>query len=370
MALPLVPRAIASQPWTPLLAASFLAALGFLTLYSAAGGSLTPWALPHAMRFGAFATLALAISYVRPLWFQENIVWAYVGVMALLVLVMGLGVVRGGARSWIEFGPIRIQPSELMKPILVIALATFYAMMPPKNIRTFGALWPAGVMIVVPVFVILLQPDLGTSLLLTFSGITVMFLAGLPLRWFIGGALAVGGAIPAIFPFLMPHQQDRILILFNPEADPLGAGYHITQSKIAIGSGGIAGRGYLNGTQSHLNFLPEQHTDFIFSAFAEEWGLLGGVFVLIALGILLGWGVRVALQAKGRYEKLTAAGLTSIIFYYAAINLLMVMGLAPVVGIPLPLLSYGGSAMLTVMICLGLLMGIDRQNREEARRRR
>jgi len=370
MALPLVPRTIAEQPWTAVITATMLAGFGFITLYSAAGAKLMPWALPHGARYGVFLVMALALSYVRPAWWKETVVYAYVGVMALLFVVLAVGVVGGGAKSWIDFGPIRLQPSELMKPVLVIALATFYTHMPPRNINTFGAIWPAAMMIGVPVVVILLQPDLGTALLLTFSGITTMFLAGLPLKWFIGGGLAVGGAIPAIFPFLMEHQKERILILLDPSQDPLGAGYHITQSKIAIGSGGIAGQGFLNGTQSHLQFLPEQHTDFIFAAMAEEWGLVGGIVVLIALGVLLGWGMRVSMRAKGRFEKLLAAGLTSIIFFYAAINLLMVMGLAPVVGIPLPFLSWGGSAMMTVMMCLGLLMGIDRQNRRDARRDR
>jgi rod shape determining protein RodA len=365
VALPLIPRAIADQPWTAIFTASILAGLGFITLYSAAGGKLTPWALPHGARFGVFLLMALALSYVRPSWWKETIVYAYVGVMALLVAVLAVGFVGGGAKSWIDLGPVGLQPSELMKPILVIALATFYTHMPPRNINTLAAIWPAAVMIGVPVVIILLQPDLGTSLLLTFSGITTMFLAGLPLKWFIGGGIIVIGGVPAIFPFLMDHQKERILILLDPSQDPLGAGYHITQSTIAIGSGGIFGQGFLNGTQSHLQFLPEQHTDFIFSAMAEEWGLVGGIIVLITLGVLLWWGMRVAMRAKGRFEKLLSAGLTSIVFFYAAINLLMVMGLAPVVGIPLPFLSWGGSAMMTVMICLGLLMGIDRQNRRD-----
>ena len=369
MALPLIPRAIAHQPWTAIFTASILAGLGFITLYSAAGGKLMPWALPHGARFGVFLAMALALSYVRPSWWKETVVYAYIGVMALLFVVLAIGVVGGGAKSWIDFGPLRLQPSELMKPILVIALATFYTHMPPRNINTFGAIWPAAVMIGVPVVVILLQPDLGTSLLLTFSGITTMFLAGLPLKWFIGGGIVVIGGVPAVFPFLMEHQKERILILLDPSQDPLGAGYHITQSTIAIGSGGIFGQGFLNGTQSHLQFLPEQHTDFIFSAMAEEWGLVGGLVMLVTIGVLLWWGMRVAMAAKGRFERLLAAGLTSIIFFYAAINLLMVMGLAPVVGIPLPFLSWGGSAMMTVMICLGLLMGIDRQNRADRERR-
>jgi rod shape determining protein RodA len=200
--------------------------------------------------------------------------------------------------------------------------------------------------------------------------IALMFLAGLPLRLFIGGGLLVAAALPLTYAFLLlPHQKERVLIFLNPEADPLGAGYHLTQSKIAIGSGGIFGKGFLNGTQSHLEYLPEQHTDFIFSAIAEEWGLLGGIALIILFFLLLRWGMSVALDAKGRFERLAAAGLTLTIFFYIAINLMMVMGLAPVVGIPLPLVSYGGSAMLTVMICLGALMAIDRANQRDPRRR-
>jgi rod shape determining protein RodA len=286
----------------------------------------------------------------------------------LLFVVLAVGVVGGGAKSWIDFGPIRLQPSELMKPILVIALATFYTHMPPRNITSFGAIWPAGAMIGVPVVVILLQPDLGTSCSSPFP-------ASRPCSWpdcRSNGSSAAAcwlRAHPCHLPFLMEHQKERILILLDPSQDPLGAGYHITQSTIAIGSGGVAGQGFLNGTQSHLQFLPEQHTDFIFAALAEEWGLLGGLVVIVALGALLWWGMRVSLRSKGRYEKLLAGGLISIIFFYAAINLLMVLGLAPVVGIPLPFLSWGGSAMMTVMICLGLLMSVDRQNRRDRERR-
>jgi rod shape determining protein RodA len=364
----LVPQRVAEQSWRALIAASVLAGLGVITLYSAAGGNVLPWALPHAARYGVALVVALVISYIRPSFFRGMVIFAYPAVVLLLVIVLAVGVVRGGARSWLDFGPIGIQPSELMKPILVVALATFYAALPPRSIATFSAVWPPALMIGVPSFVILLQPDLGTSLLLILSGTTTMFLAGLPLRWFIGGGVAVGLGIPAIFPFLMPHQKERILILLDASQDPLGAGYHITQSKIAIGSGGVTGQGYLNGTQSRLNFLPEQHTDFIFAALVEEWGLLGGGCVLLCLGVLLVWGTTVALRANGRFEKLTAGGINSIIFFYAAINLLMVVGLAPVVGIPLPLVSWGGSAMMTVMVCVGLLMGIDRQSRRQGGR--
>ena len=267
----------------------------------------------------------------------------------LLLLVAALGQVGGGAQSWLEFGPIRIQPSELAKPVLVLVLARFYAMVPPREIRRWSAIWPAAILVGVPTLIILVQPDLGTATLIVFTTIVMMFLAGLPLRLFIGGALAAAAAGPIVYSFLLPHQQSRLLIFLDPEQDPLGAGYHLTQSKIAIGSGGLFGKGFLNGSQSHLQYLPEQHTDFIFSALAEEWGLAGALVLIALFMLLLRWGMKVANAAKGRFERLAAAGLTATIFFYTAINLLMVMGLAPVVGIPLPLVSYGGSAMMTVM---------------------
>jgi rod shape determining protein RodA len=281
-----------------------------------------------------------------------------------------LGVIGGGARSWLELGVVRLQPSELMKPVIVLVLARFYARVPPTEIRRMSAIWPLAVFLGPPILLILLQPDLGTTMLIVLNTIAMMFLAGLPLRLFIGGGIAVAAAIPLVYSFLLlPHQRDRVLIFLNPEEDPLGAGYHLTQSKIAIGSGGLFGKGFLNGTQSHLQYLPEQHTDFIFSALAEEWGLVGGCVLILLFFLLLKWGMGVALDAKGRFERLAASGLALTIFFYVAVNLMMVMGLAPVVGIPLPLVSYGGSAMLTVMICLGILMSIDRSNRSDQRRR-
>jgi rod shape determining protein RodA len=256
-----------------------------------------------------------------------------------------------------------------MKVSIVLVLSRFYSHIPPREIRRWAAIWPVGVFLGPPIGLILLQPDLGTTMLIVLNTVALMFLAGLPLRLFIGSGVLVGAALPIVYNFLLlPHQQERVLIFLNPEADPLGAGYHLTQSKIAIGSGGIFGKGFLNGTQSHLHYLPEQHTDFIFSAIAEEWGLIGGVVLIALFFLLLKWGLGVALDAKGKFERLAAAGMTLTIFFYIAINLMMVMGLAPVVGIPLPLVSYGGSAMLTVMICLGILMSIDRANRRDRRR--
>ena len=368
----MLPAPIAALPWRLLWVVLALGFAGVLGLYSAApgdGGGMMPYALPHAVRFLAFTGLAIALSYFRPQTFQEYVFVAYAGGIILLILTLMLGVIGGGARSWLNLGVLRIQPSELMKPVLVLVLARFYAQVPPREIRNWSAIWPVGVFLGPPILLILLQPDLGTTMLIVLTTIAMMFLAGLPLRLFIGGGLAVAAAFPIVYSFLLPHQQERVLIFLNPEADPLGAGYHLTQSKIAIGSGGLFGKGFLNGTQSHLHYLPEQHTDFIFSAIAEEWGLVGGLVLILLFYLLLRWGMGVATEAKGRFERLAAAGLTMTIFFYIAINLMMVMGLAPVVGIPLPLVSWGGSSMMTVMICLGILMAIDRATKRESSRR-
>jgi rod shape determining protein RodA len=203
--------------------------------------------------------------------------------------------------------------------------------------------------------------------MVTFAGVTVMFLAGVPLRWFLIPAGALAAAIPIIYQFLHGYQKKRVDTFLDPENDPLGSGYHITQSKIAIGSGGFSGKGYLQGSQSHLQYLPEGHTDFAFATLAEEWGMLGGTLVILAYLMVLRWGMKVAANAPTRFGQLSCAGLSAVLFSYFAINLLMVMGLAPVVGIPLPLISYGGSAVMTVMICLGLLMSFERQQRTRNR---
>jgi rod shape determining protein RodA len=366
----IVPAAIAALPWRMLLVVLALGAAGVLGLFSAAGGHAMPWAIPHAIRFLVFLTLAVGLSRIRPQTFHDLAWPAYAGGIVLLILTLMLGVIGGGARSWLDLGFVRLQPSELMKPVIVLILARFYSHIPPAEIRRWSAIWPVGVFLGPPILLILLQPDLGTTMLIVLNTIALMFLAGLPLRLFIGSGLAVGAALPIVYNFLLlPHQQERVLIFLNPEADPQGAGYHLAQSKIAIGSGGLWGKGFLNGTQSRLHYLPEQHTDFIFPAIAEEWGLVGGLVLIALFFLLVKWGMGVALEAKGRFERLMASGLTLTIFFYIAVNLMMVMGLAPVVGIPLPLVSYGGSAMLTVMICLGMLMSIDRWNRGDPRRR-
>jgi rod shape determining protein RodA len=367
MALAFLPKPIAELPWRMLIPVILIAGFSLLVLYSAAGGDLR-YAKPQGMRFAIFFCLAIVLSRIRPESLKQATLPAYVIILGLLMIVEALGFVGGGAQRWVDLGPINLQPSELMKPVIVLACAYFYSMLPAREIRGWTALWPPAVIIGLPAGLVLIQPDLGTASMIVFGGLTVVFLAGVPLRLFVGAGALLAVALPVAFSFMHDYQRQRVFIFLNPELDRLGAGYHITQSKIAIGSGGITGVGFLNGTQSHNEFLPEGHTDFVFATMAEEWGLLGGLFVIFAWALVLRWGMRVAMDSRDRFSRLTAAGLTTTIFFYVAINLSMVMGLAPVVGIPLPLFSYGGSAMMTVMICLGLLMAIERQNRRDMRR--
>ncbi|KQM17491.1 rod shape-determining protein RodA [Novosphingobium sp. Leaf2] len=360
----IVPEAISRQPWQMLIPLCGLVSLGAAVLYSAAGGSLQPYALTHALRFCIFLVMAIFISRLSRNVFRTIAYPVYGAILGLLVLVELIGAVGGGSQRWLNLGFMSLQPSELMKPAIVLVLARFYETLPHAMTASWRGLVPAGVLIALPAIFVLIQPDLGTATAVCFGGVVIMFLAGLPLWWFLsaGGALMVIAPI-AFFTLLHDYQRNRVLVFMDPEGDPLGTGYHITQSKIAIGSGGIFGKGFGNGTQSHLQYLPEAHTDFVFATMAEEWGLLGGLFVLTVFAIVIGWGMRVARRAPDRFSSLLAAGMTATMFFYVMINLMMVMGLAPVVGIPLPFMSHGGTSMLTNMICLGTIMAVNRWNR-------
>jgi len=359
-----IPTPIAQLPWLIIALVLAIGGFGLLVLYSAAGGTASRWAIPQGLRLLAFLGGAIALSRVREEVWRRGALPAYVGLIILLVLVELVGAVRGGGQRWLDLGIIRLQPSELMKLAVVLAVAHFYHLLPPNATRRFAAIWPAALLIAIPAALVMKQPDLGTALLICAGGATVMFLAGVPLRLFIIGALAMAALVPLAINFVLHgYQRNRILIFLDPESDPLGTGYHISQSKIAIGSGGVLGKGFLNGTQSHLDYLPEGHTDFALATMMEEWGLIGGLLLLIAFFIIVQWGISVSLRARTRFAKLTAAGLSATIFYYFSINMAMVMGLAPVVGVPLPLISWGGSSVMTFMLCLGILMSIDRQNR-------
>jgi len=363
----IIPQPLAKLPWRLIFLVAGVGTIGLLTLYSAAGGSAQPWAMKQGITFLFFLAVAVGMSWIRESTIKAATFPVYVAILIMLIIVEMVGFVGKGAQRWIDLGFIRLQPSEFMKPAIALVLARFYDLLPAGDIRRWRAIWPAALLIGVPWALILVQPDLGTATMVLLGGVTVMFVAGVPLRVFLIPAGALALAVPVVYQFMHGYQRKRVDTFLNPESDPLGAGYHITQSKIAIGSGGIFGKGYLNGSQSHLDYLPEGHTDFAFATMVEEWGLFGGVLLILAFGAIIRWGMKVSAQARTRFGQLAAAGLTATIFFYVSINLMMVMGLAPVVGIPLPLISFGGSAVMTVMICLGLLMALERQQRTASR---
>ncbi len=310
LGLGFVPAPVARLPWRVLFLLIAIGGFGLVVLFSAAGGSVQPWASRQGIAFAIFLLAAIGLSRIRMSFWQGVALPAYAVITIMLVLVELAGAVRGGSQRWLDLGFIRVQPSEFMKPAIVLALARFYDLLPAGEIRRFGAIWPAVAMLGVPVVLVMLQPDLGTALMITAGGLTVMFLAGLPIRLFLGGALGLAIAAPLAFNFLLhDYQRNRVLIFMNPESDPLGTGYHISQSKIAIGSGGIFGKGFLNGTQSHLDYLPEGHTDFVFATMAEEWGLIGGVLLITAFILLVRWGVGVGVRAESRFRSWWRAAL-------------------------------------------------------------
>jgi rod shape determining protein RodA len=361
MSRQIVPEAISREPWHVLIPLFALNTFGSVVLYSAAGGHLQPWALLHEIHFAVFLMMAFVISRFPREFFKQVAFPIFGTLVVLLVLVEVLGKVSGGSQRWLNLGFMQLQPSEQMKPGIVLALAKFYDALPPAMTKSWRALLPAGALVGVPALLVMAQPDLGTGLAITIGAAVVIFLAGLPLSWFVGVGTAGAIAVPIAFKLLLkPYQQARVTIFLDPESDPLGKGYHITQSKIAIGSGGLWGKGFGNGSQSHLEYLPEAQTDFAFATMAEEWGILGGMFVLAVFLWVLRWGMGVSRRAPDRFSSLLAAGMTFTIFFYMAINMMMVMGLAPVVGIPLPWISHGGSSMMTNMICIGTIMAVDR----------
>ena len=334
------------------------AAIGVAMLYSAAGGDLQPWASRQIIRFGIGAALMFIVALVDiRSWMRASYV-IYALALVLLAGVEVLGATVMGAQRWVDLGVLQLQPSEIMKIALVMALARYFHGVTLEDMRRITVLIPPILLILAPVGLVLRQPDLGTAALLAISGTAMLFLAGVRL-WTVG--LAIGGllaAVPIAWQFLHEYQKTRILTFLDPETDPLGAGYHILQSKIALGSGGIFGKGFLQGTQSHLNFLPEKQTDFIFTMLAEEQGLVGGLGLLVLYLALIVYGIAISLRSASAFGRLLGMGVVTTFFLYVFINVAMVMGVIPVVGVPLPLISYGGSAMLTLMFGFGLLLNI------------
>ncbi len=342
--------------WGLVLCIVLIGAIGYMGLYSAANGNVEPYAGRHLMRFviglsGFFITAFIDIRVWRSLAYP-----LYWFTLILLIIVELKGYVGMGAQRWIDFGLIKFQPSELMKIALVLVLARIFDKKDPETISHPFHLWWPILLVVVPVGLVMMQPDLGTALILIAIGGVMLFLSGVSWYLFGGAVVAICAAIPIAWKyFLIEYQRQRVRIFLNPEIDPLGAGYHVTQSKIALGSGGMWGKGFLEGTQSHLNFLPEKQTDFIFTLLSEEWGLFGGLIILTLYFVCFGYGLLISQTARSDFARLIAMGIVMNVMFYVIINVGMVMGLLPVVGVPLPMISYGGTSMLTVLFGFGLM---------------
>ncbi|MFL2787555.1 MAG: rod shape-determining protein RodA [Paracoccaceae bacterium] len=343
-----------------------IATIGFMMLFSVAGGSTEPWAKVQMTRFCIGFVMMLIISFI-PIWFWRNISGlAFFISLFLLLLVEFFGVSGMGAVRWLDLGFMRLQPSELVKVTVIMFLASYYDWLPRNKVSNVVWIIVPLLIILLPVFLVVRQPDLGTALLILLGGLSIMFIAGVSWFYFAISGLGIFTFLFSIFyfrgtefQFLKDYQYRRIDTFLDPASDPLGAGYHITQSKIALGSGGFSGRGFMQGTQSRLNFLPEKHTDFIFTTLAEEFGFIGGISLLGLYFLLIIFCGLVALACRDRYSGLVVSGITMTFFLYFAVNMAMVMGLAPVVGVPLPLVSYGGSAMFVLMIAFGIIQSAD-----------
>jgi len=357
--------------WSLLALIGLIGAVGVGMLYSVAEGSWSPWAVRHATRL-AMGLIVFMIAAMIDIRFWMAVAYpAWAAVMVLLLGVEFFGTTAMGAQRWLEIGPIRVQPSELMKIALVLALARYYHGLPEERAQGLLGLIPPAILIGAPVLLIQGQPDLGTALLIAATGAAIVFAAGL--SWWIivaGGVAAVIAAIPAYMFLLKDYQRERIFTFLNPEADPMGEGYQILQSKIALGSGGVWGKGYMEGTQAQLDFLPEKHTDFIFTMLGEEFGLMGGLFVLALYALIAARLVMIANSCQNQFARLVVLGIGTTFVLYVFINIAMVTGLAPVVGVPLPLISYGGTVILTVMGGFGIVMSAHLSRGRELERSR
>jgi len=338
-----------------------LACVGVMMHFSVSSGAWTDMPLTHGIRFAAAMSVVIIAALVLDARFWLAIAYPlYAGALLLLVAVELVGATRMGAQRWLDLGPLSLQPSELMKIGIVLALARYYHQLDARKTGTVLWIVPPFLMIAAPVGLVMHQPDLGTAMLILMAGLIVMFLGGLLWRIVAAGAIvAIGGAIFAYTSVLHDYQRDRVNVFLGITDDPLGAGYHVLQSKIAIGSAGLFGRGYQQGTQSQLDFLPEKHTDFIFTMIVEEFGLLGGFLVLGLFAALMGLTMQVALRARSLFGKLAASGVAATLACYVFINTAMVIGLVPVVGIPLPIISFGGTAMLTLLAGYAIVLSID-----------
>ncbi len=340
----------------------FLGIISIFAMYSSERGSFGYYTQSHLNRFFAFFILFIVVSFFSiNFWYKSSYVF-YIIILLLLIAVDSFGVTASGSKRWINLFFINLQPSELMKISLIIFLARYYHKVPLHSVTNFKNFIIPFVSIIVPVFLVLSQPDLGTATLIAISGIIVIWLSGFKVKLFFYSFFAFILFIPLGISILKPYQKSRILTFLNPERDPLGAGYQIIQSKIAVGSGGISGKGFLQGSQSYLDYLPEKHTDFIFTLFSEEFGFIGSLLLLLIYALII-WRITViGSLVRNNFAKLFCFGFASAFFVYVVVNMSMVLGLLPIVGAPLPIMSYGGSSMMSILLGLGIVMSCKIHN--------
>ncbi len=333
-----------------------LGAISVFAIYSTESGEFSFYTKNHLIRLIAFFMMFLVLSFVRITFWYKNAYIFYLFCISLLVITLFFGLMASGSRRWLDLYFLNLQPSEIMKIAIIVCFARYYHRIQTAEIQNYKFILVPLILLIIPCYLVIQQPDLGTSLLIAGSGIIIIWLAGLNIKYFIYSGLLLIVSLPFAVSLLKPYQKSRILTFFNPDRDPLGAGYQIIQSKIAIGSGGFFGKGFLKGTQSYLEFLPEKHTDFIFTLFSEEFGFLGSIMLLLLYILLIYRIISIGFYSKSFFSKLFCFGFASAIFLYIFVNISMVLGLLPIVGAPLPIMSYGGSSMLSIMLGLSIVM--------------
>ena len=343
---------------------SIIGSMSVVSIYSTESGNFSFYTKNHLTRFLVFFSMFLVLSFVRvSVWYRQAYIFYILGIL-LLLLVIFFGISASGSKRWINFFIMNLQPSELMKIAIIVCFARYYHRIQSSDIQSYKYLLQPIILLLIPCYLVITQPDLGTAILIAGSGLAIIWLAGLNLKYFIYSGLILLVSLPFVISILKPYQKSRILTFFNPDRDPLGAGYQIIQSKIAIGSGGLLGKGFLQGTQSYLEFLPEKHTDFIFTLFSEEFGFVGSMVLILLYALLIYRIIRIGFSSRSFFAKLYCFGFASGLFLYIFVNIAMVLGLLPIVGAPLPIMSYGGSSMLSIMLGLSIVMSCKIYSRD------
>ena len=343
---------------------AIIGSLSVFSIYSTESGNFSFYTKNHLIRFLVFFSMFLILSFIRvSAWYRQAYIFYILGIL-LLLFVMFFGISASGSKRWINLFIMNLQPSELMKIAVIVCFARYYHRIQSSDIQSYKYLLQPIILLLIPCYLVITQPDLGTAILIAGSGLAIIWLAGLNLKYFVYSGLILMVSLPFVISILKPYQKSRILTFFNPERDPLGAGYQIIQSKIAIGSGGFLGKGFLQGTQSYLEFLPEKHTDFIFTLFSEEFGFVGSIILIFLYALLIYRIIRIGFLSRSFFAKLYCFGFASALFLYIFVNIAMVLGLLPIVGAPLPIMSYGGSSMLSIMLGLSIVMSCKIYSRD------